>query len=107
MSLPPELHAGARLFNAGEWWEAHEAWEEPWRAAIGERRALLSALILLAAALHGRWRMGRTGERNYQKALCYVEALPPVLDGLDLRALAAAVGSALHAPEETRPQVPV
>ena len=24
---------GARLFNAGAYWEAHEAWEIPWNAA--------------------------------------------------------------------------
>lgn len=42
---------GADLFNAGYYWEAHEAWELLWRAAGrgGARRAVLKGLILLAA----------------------------------------------------------
>lgn len=95
-SLPPDLQEGARLFNAGEWWEAHEAWETPWHAATGERRALLSALILLAAALHKRWRMGSTTHRNYFKAQKYVTALPDTVEGIPLQALSAEVWAALH-----------
>ncbi len=42
---------GLDLFNHGYYWEAHEAWEGPWRAAADEAtRALLKGLILLAAA---------------------------------------------------------
>ena len=41
---------GADLFDAGYYWEAHEAWEPFWQAASGSERALLKALILLAAA---------------------------------------------------------
>ncbi len=105
--MDADLLAGARHFNAGQWWEAHEAWEEPWHTATGERRAFLSALILLAAALHKRWHMHSTGERNYLKALRYVNELPPVVQGVELRALAAAVQDALKAPGETHPQLPL
>jgi predicted metal-dependent hydrolase len=45
------LH-GAELWNRGFFWEAHEAWEEPWRAA-GRNTVVgrfLQGLILLAAA---------------------------------------------------------
>ena len=28
--LRPDLTRGAELFAAGEWWEAHEAWEGVW-----------------------------------------------------------------------------
>ena len=43
---------GAELWNRGRFWEAHEAWEEPWRAAGRHTAAgrFLQGLILLAAA---------------------------------------------------------
>jgi len=46
------LRRGLDLFNHGFFWEAHEAWEEPWQALPRESpRALhLQALIRLAAA---------------------------------------------------------
>jgi hypothetical protein len=40
---------GAALFEAGAYWEAHEAWEGPWRR---ERRAWQQGLIQVAAAFH-------------------------------------------------------
>jgi hypothetical protein len=45
--------AGARLFDAGAFWEAHEAWEARWRGDIdAAERRLLQALIQIAAAFH-------------------------------------------------------
>jgi hypothetical protein len=43
---------GAELWNRGRYWEAHEAWEAPWRAAGRHSAAgrFLQGLILLAAA---------------------------------------------------------
>jgi Domain of unknown function (DUF309) len=39
------------LYNAGCFWEAHEAWEELWRVETGDQaRARLQGLILAAAA---------------------------------------------------------
>jgi predicted metal-dependent hydrolase len=44
---------GARLFDAGAFFEAHEAWEDHWRVATdaGTRR-FLQGLIQVAAAFH-------------------------------------------------------
>ena len=44
---------GADLYNAGYFWEAHEAWEGSWRVAAGRdpaQRRFLQGLILCAAA---------------------------------------------------------
>jgi predicted metal-dependent hydrolase len=43
---------GVRLFNAGYYWEAHEAWEGLWLAQrrVGPTADVLKALIKLAAA---------------------------------------------------------
>jgi uncharacterized protein len=50
--VPEEVLAGVRLFNAGEYFEAHEAWEDHWgKGAPAERSATLG-LIKAAVALH-------------------------------------------------------
>ncbi|MDB5044058.1 MAG: hypothetical protein JWQ08_108 [Deinococcus sp.] len=100
---------GIRLFNAGHWWEAHEAWEGVWLRATGEERACLQALILLAAALHKRWSHGSLAHRNFFKAEKYLDALPAQYAGLNLAQLRADVWAALHAPEvdQARPQLPL
>lgn len=102
--LRKELGAGAALFAAGEWWEAHEAWEGPWQRATGADRDFLQALILLAAALHKRWHHGSLTARNYHKAEKYLGRLPAVYAGTDLARLRAEVWEALHDPA-LRPQL--
>ncbi|THF71041.1 DUF309 domain-containing protein [Deinococcus sp. Arct2-2] len=98
---------GIRLFNSGHWWEAHEAWEGAWLRAAGDERACLSALILLAAALHKRWHHGSLAHRNFTKSEKYLDALPAEFAGIRLAALRADVWSALQADtlEQARPQV--
>ena len=46
------LEEGRALFNAGRFFEAHEAWERLWLAAQGESKLLLQGLIQIAAGLH-------------------------------------------------------
>lgn len=96
---------GAALFNAGQWWEAHEAWEGPWLKAEGQDRAFLQALILLAAALHKRWHHGSPTHRNFDKAVRYLNTLPEEYGGVNLARLRAEVWEALHTPD-TFPQIP-
>lgn len=61
-ALPEEtreaLLRGIDAFNAGRFWDAHEAWEEPWLAAEGLDRLWLQGLIQLTAACHKGLRMG-------------------------------------------------
>lgn len=102
--MPDEWRFGAELFNEGRYWEAHEAWEGPWSRATGDDRACLSALILLAAAMHKRLAHGSLTGRNFVKAMRYVEVLAPVYAGIDLRALARDVERALAFPDE-RPRL--
>ncbi|GAA5511329.1 hypothetical protein Dcar01_00035 [Deinococcus carri] len=96
--LREDLRAGAALFAAGEWWEAHEAWELPWSRVTGEERVFIQALILLAAALHKRWHHGSLTHRNYHKAAAYLDRLPAQYGGVDLARLRADVWAALHDP---------
>ncbi len=43
---------GIALFNRRQFFEAHEVWEDGWRAAAGEERLVLHGLIQIAAGFH-------------------------------------------------------
>jgi uncharacterized protein len=104
---------GARLFNAGEYWEAHEAWEIPWNAARAVGDAVeanyIQALILFAAAIHKRrhYDNANGGARNYAKALKRLEIVPHDYgerDNIDLERLQQLVLEALE-DEGLQPQL--
>ena len=48
----PRLEEGCRLFNAGKFFESHEAWESLWHEVADPERELLQGMIQLAAACH-------------------------------------------------------
>lgn len=48
-SFEEALRAGAECFNRGEFFEAHEEWEERWLIETGERKRFLHGLIQIAA----------------------------------------------------------
>lgn len=98
---------GVALFEAGAYWDAHEALEGIWLRAEGTDRHLLSGMILAAAALHKARTMGspRGGRRNYAKALAHLALVPDRARGIDVREFEARVHDALRRPE-ARPRVP-
>ena len=53
-------------FDAGNYFEAHEIWEDLWNEAHGARHAFLQCLIQVAVALHH----GRNGNWNGARKLC-------------------------------------
>lgn len=63
------LDRGVALFNAREFFEAHEVWEEEWREAEDEERLLLQGLIQVAAGFYklqigmpsGTWKLLEKG----------------------------------------------
>jgi predicted metal-dependent hydrolase len=96
----PEYLDGLRLFNAGAFWEAHEALERVWAPLPrgAEEKSFYQGLILLAAAFHHRERAASAPARFAAPALrCYwsglakLERLPDSYLGLDLRGLRRAV----------------
>ncbi len=103
-----DWEAGARLFNAGEYWEAHEAWEPPWMRAEELEKHLYAGVILMAAALHKAREMdhARGGRRNYAKALAHLALLSDTFAGVEIRRLEAAVHTALQ-DQTLHPQVPL
>ncbi len=53
------LAEGIRRFDAGRFFDAHEAWEDAWLAETGEVRELLQGLIQVAAGFHKGLVQGR------------------------------------------------
>jgi predicted metal-dependent hydrolase len=61
MTLDARLAPGRAAFNRGEFFAAHELWEDVWRglASMDDGRLLVQGLIQIAAGLHHLQR-GRT-----------------------------------------------
>ena len=76
------------LFNAGEFWKAHEAWEAVWLASDGERKQFLQGLIQLAAVCYHLDRDNRRGaERLLEASLARLDPLPETCGGIALEEL--------------------
>lgn len=85
-----DFAAGAQLFDAGDYWEAHERWEQCWRVASEPDATFYKGIIQAAAALV-HWQRGnqRGLWRNWIKARPRLVALTPVMHGIALHALIA------------------
>jgi predicted metal-dependent hydrolase len=104
------LEPGRAAFNRGEYWAAHELWEEVWRTLDGAERTSVQGLIQIAAGLHhlqgGRLRPGTSLLRKGLEKLVGGTSAP--LERLPLDALARQVTrlvAALAAPGATVPAV--
>jgi uncharacterized protein len=97
---------GIRLFNAGEFWHAHEQWEACWLIAREPELTFYQGIIQVAAALV-HWQRGnvRGLQRNWAKGRPKLVALPPAMLGLDLRALIAAMDRFVQTNGATPPRL--
>jgi predicted metal-dependent hydrolase len=78
------LMEGVALFNAGRFFEAHEVWEDLWRATPGEPRLFQQGLIHAAVGLHHAQRGNAVGARSQiGKALLKLRRFPASYAGLD------------------------
>ena len=89
---------GIDLFNRGDFFAAHEAWEEIWRSTTPEPKELLQGLVQVAAGLHQILDLKRKiGPRNtLAKARSHLELYAPAAHGLDVAGLLEAVGEWLE-----------
>ncbi len=87
------LVEGVDLFNRGEFFAAHEAWEEIWRSDRPEPRDLFQGLVQVAAGFHHWFDRGKAtpARRVMARGRRRLAGLGPASCGLDLAALAAAV----------------
>jgi predicted metal-dependent hydrolase len=82
------LSHGIALFNRGDYFEAHEAWEEIWTPEQGPRRLFLQALIHLAVSFHHQRCANPSGaERQLRKGLKKLAAYLPEWEGINTSAL--------------------
>jgi predicted metal-dependent hydrolase len=105
--------SGVALFNRGEFFEAHEVWEELWRDCAAPDRRFYQALIQAAVAAHHWGRGNAAGARRlYHSGRKYMEPFRPVYHGLAVddfwdrlaAHLAGALGDA-NAPPVPPPQI--
>jgi len=83
--MDARLERGIELFNACEFFEAHEVWEQAWTPERGPRRLFLQALIHLAVGSY-HWSRGNAlgARRQLCKALRKMEASGPAWELVDM-----------------------
>jgi len=85
------LAKGIALFNAHDFWHAHESWEELWLASSGPEKLFLQGLIQLAAAYHHVKRGTLRGAgRLFEAALAKLAPFPDGYLGVDRSAVVTA-----------------
>lgn len=95
------LERGVELFNAGRYWDAHEAWEEAWMPdRKGPNGGFYKGLIQVAAGCLHYGRRNRRGALNkWRSGADYLRSYLPASHGLDLAALVRATDENLAALE--------
>lgn len=93
------LARGAALFDAGLFWESHEAWEAAWLVEEGDARVLLQGLIQVAAGYHKATvqRQPRGCVKLLGSGLDKLRSVPDLLGGVPLSRLIPQVEATLQA----------
>ena len=77
--LHPQAAEGLRLFNAGEYFEAHEALEDAWNAETGRVRDLYRGILQIAVVyLHITRRNYNGAVKVYARSQRWVRDWPDV-----------------------------
>lgn len=84
---------GIERFNAGRFYDAHDAWEEIWRSTTPEPRDLFQGLVQVAAGMHHVLDRGKPepARRVLGKGRGRLEGFGAAVCGLDVAGLLAAV----------------
>lgn len=105
MQHAPFVH-GLELFNRGEFYDAHEVWEDVWRAAPVTEKRFLQGLIQVAVALHHHSRGNLIGARSLlARGRKNLSASDGSFTGLDTSALDACLSASSAAIESGAPLV--
>lgn len=82
------LAEGLRLYDAGKFFAAHEAWESVWLGLQEPEKTFLQGLIQVTAAFHHLQRNNRLGTAQLlQAALRRLEAYPASFGGISVTLL--------------------
>lgn len=102
-----DFQEGIELFNAGRYFEAHEAWERVWLRSAGEEKLFYQGLIQAAAALLHAARHNPEGSRSmYAKACAKLDPLPAEYMGIALGGLRRALRDYFAEPAPATGMVP-
>jgi uncharacterized protein len=86
-STDPRFLRGIELFNLGDYFEAHEIWEELWQDCEPEDRRFYQGLIQAAVAIYhwgnGNWRGAR---RLFHSGRKYMSGYPDRRHGIAIEA---------------------
>ena len=79
------FHHGLHLHNSGEWFEAHEAWEDIWRPAGGEKKSFYQGLIQVSVVIEHIRRGNPRGMKSvYESCQTKFIGLPEVYMGVNI-----------------------
>ena len=100
---------GIAYFNACEFFEAHEVWEDLWKGYVGPLRLYYKGLIQAAVALHHFGNGNIRGARKvYRGSRGYISEYAPVCEGLDVDKFLAEFDTCfaeVHASTEDYPKI--
>ena len=100
--------SGLAALRAGEYFAAHEALEDAWRAAPQEERDFFQGLVHVAVAWYQAGRGRQIGtERQLAKAIRRLTPYAPRHRGLELEPLLAQLRAALEVAQAERLEQPV
>jgi predicted metal-dependent hydrolase len=92
------LAEGLRLYNAGEYFAAHEAWETVWLDAHEPDKTFLQGLIQVTAAFHHLRRNNPVGTgRLLHAALRRLELYPACFGGISVTTLCSDIRERIQA----------
>ncbi|HEY3175239.1 MAG TPA: DUF309 domain-containing protein [Candidatus Polarisedimenticolia bacterium] len=99
--MSDSLERGIALFNTGLYFEAHEVFEDLWRASAGDRRLVYQGIVQACAGLVKHQRCEPASARTLLgKGLAKLEAASPSCrPGVDIAGLAEALRRVLRAIE--------
>lgn len=87
-ALHPQAREGLRHFNAREYFEAHEALENAWKAEEGEAKDLYRGILQVAVAyLHLTRRNYAGAVKVYERSKRWLAGLPAVCKGVNVQRL--------------------
>lgn len=97
MEHDPRFLEGVELFNARDFYQAHDPWESLWLERFGEEKDFIQGLILSAVALHHYSRGNHRGARSrYRLSVDKLEKYPDSYWGVDLKKFRRRMSGTMH-----------
>jgi len=96
-ALHPQAKEGLRLFNAGKYFEAHEALEDAWNAEEGDAKNLYQGILQIAVTYHHITRGNYSGAlKVHERSQKWLNGLPDICKGIHVRQLQNDAKKVMH-----------